>query len=66
MPPPTTDRHIAMPRARIARAFDLMLAGALALVLSAVLLAPGLAEPDPGQVCAAPLAGEPQGCAPRN
>jgi hypothetical protein len=61
-----SDRQIATPRHRISRAFDLALAGTLALVLSAVLLAPGLADPDPGPVCAAPLAGEPQDCAPRN
>lgn len=64
MPPHPSDRHIATPRHRISRAFDMALAGALALVLSAVLLAPGLAENDPGQVCAAPLSGQPTGCDP--
>jgi hypothetical protein len=66
MLPPPADRRIDIPRTRVARAFDLALAGTLALVLSAVLLAPGLADPDPGQVCAATLSGQPQGCGPQN
>jgi hypothetical protein len=66
MPQPPADRRIETPRARISRSFNLALAGALALVLSAMLLAPGLANPDHGHVCAAPLFGPPQDCAPYN
>lgn len=49
MPPDLPTRHIATPRHRISRAFDMALAGILALVLSAALLAPGLADPTEGR-----------------
>ncbi len=59
MPP----RQIEIPRPRLARAFNLALAAALALGLSALVLAPGLAGPQPG-LCAAPPAGGPAACGP--
>jgi hypothetical protein len=57
-------RHLPTPTRRVTRAFDLALAGILALILSAVVLAPGFAEQNSGDVCALRLSGQPQGCGP--
>jgi hypothetical protein len=57
-------RHLPTPPRRINRAFDLALAGVLVLVLSAAVLAPGLADSDSGDACVLRLSGQPQGCGP--